>query len=193
MVQSNLFPHEVKNAKQPQRTANTARGAQPPARTAPQTGFNGQTGEQRNRCGYDQPAPKQYPQSSNRAATAAPGPHAASQDNGRVRLFGWIGRYFEVKQTQSGVSLATFSLATHKRYKDQAGNPLKETVWQRIVVWGEAAEVLGQQLRKGAKVQVEGKFKTREWTDSENNLRTTKELVARDVRFLGAAEGAMAA
>jgi single-strand DNA-binding protein len=52
------------------------------------------------------------------------------------------------------------------------------------VVWGEAAEALDQQLRKGARVQVEGKFKTREWTDRENNLRTTTELVARQVRFL---------
>lgn len=193
MVQQNLFPHEVKNGKQPQRAANATRGAQPPARISQQPSANRQAEEPRNRCGYGQPALYQNPQSSNRAATVAPGSHTGSQDNDRVRLFGWIGRYFEVKQTQSGVSLATFSLATHKRYKDEAGNSLKETVWQRIVVWGEAAEALGQQLRKGARVEVEGKFKTREWTDRENNLRTTRELVAKDVRFVNSAEGAMAA
>jgi single-strand DNA-binding protein len=193
MVQENLFPHEVKNGKQSQRAANTAQGSQPSVRTAPQAGFNRQAGEQRNRCGYGQPAAQQNAPTSNRVTNIAPRGDAALKDNGRVRLFGWIGRYFEVKQTQSGVSLATFSLATHKRYKDQAGNPLKETVWQRIVVWGEAAEAVGQQLRKGARVQVEGKFKTREWTDRENNLRTTKELVARDVRFLDAEDGAIAA
>jgi single-strand DNA-binding protein len=193
MVQNNLFPQEVKNKKQPQRAANTARGAQPPTRTAPQAGFNRQTGEQRNRCGYGQPAAKQYPEASNRVTTFAPRAQAASQDNGRVRLFGWVGRYFDVKTTQGGVPLATFSLATHKTTRDEAGNPVKETVWQRIVVWGAAARAVGEQLRKGARVHVEGRFKTREWTDSENFLHTTTELVARDVRFLDAPAEAMAA
>jgi single stranded DNA-binding protein len=193
MAQNNLFPNDVKNSKQPQRAANTARGAQPTVRTTPQAGFNRQAGEQRNRGGYGEPAAKQYPQTSNRVTTFAPRAQAASQDNGKIRMFGWVGRYFDFKTTQNGVPLATFSLATHKSTRDEAGNPVKETVWQRIVVWGAAAQAVGEQLRKGARVHVEGKFKTREWTDGENVLHTTTELVARDVRFLDVADGAMAA
>ena len=132
MVQNNLFPHDVKNSKQSQRTATTTRAAQLPTRTTPQTGFNRQPIEQRNRCGYGKPAPKQYPQTSNRVTTFAPRAHSASPENGRVRLFGWAGRYFDVKTPQSGVPLATFSLATRKSTSDEARNPQKETVWHVV-------------------------------------------------------------
>jgi single-strand DNA-binding protein len=101
----------------------------------------------------------------------------------RVRLFGRIGRYFGVKQTRSGMSLATFSMAVHQPYKDQSGNWVQGTVWLRVVVW-EAGQSLSQELRKGARVSVEGKVKTREWFDKQNNPHTTTELVAREVRFL---------
>ena len=65
---------------------------------------------------------------------------------------------------------------------------MKQTVWQRIVAWGDIARSIAEPLQKGARVSVEGKFKTREWTDKENNLRTTTELIARNVRFLDVAE-----
>jgi single-strand DNA-binding protein len=111
----------------------------------------------------------------------------------RIRLRGRVGRYFDVKRTQSGTLLAVFSMAATRPYRDESGKWLKKTVWQRIVVWGETAQAVGGQLRTGAQVSVEGKFKTREWTDSENRVHTTTELVAREVRFLDTSESGIAA
>lgn len=188
MVQQNLFPQEVSgpspaNTKQPhpQRAAIAAGGAAPAAslpsnRQAPQR-------------------IQQVPQheSQDGRAPAARAGRFHSQNGGRIRLSGRIGRYFDVKRTQRGTLLAVFSVATARPYRDESGNWLKKTAWQRVVVWGEAAQAVGQRLRKGAQVHVEGKLKTREWTDYENQLHTTTELVARDVRFVEAAGDVMAA
>ena len=84
---------------------------------------------------------------------------------------GRIGRYFELKQTQTGKSLATFTLATVEPYRDESGNWAKRTVWRRIVAWDETAVAVGELIQKGARVSVEGSFKTREWTGRENNLQ----------------------
>jgi single stranded DNA-binding protein len=115
-------------------------------------------------------------------------PHAQPshglRDSHGVRLTGRIGRYFEVKSTHRGTPLAVFSVATNHPHRDESGNWTKKTVWHRIVVWGAAARALEEQLEKGARVYIEGKFKTREWLDRENNPRTTTELVAREVRFV---------
>jgi single-strand DNA-binding protein len=182
MVQTNLFPHqEVRNSKQPQRAASKAQTAQP------STNANRQTGVPQNNAAHSQ-SPTQFPQDRNRKTAAYAGPRTQAQPSYSIRLSGRIGRYFEVKQTRTGKSLATFSLATQKPYRDESGNWLKRTVWQRIVAWGDTAQSLSQQLRQGARVAVEGKFKTREWTDREDNLRTTTELVARHVQFMDMAE-----
>jgi single stranded DNA-binding protein len=184
MVQAELFHNEVRNGKQPQRVANTNLG-RPGQFAAQQVPV---PIEQRK-----QGAQVSYRDNRSRTAGAAPGASPTSHEGNRVRLRGRIGRYFDVKRTQSGTLLAVFSVATVRPYRDESGNWQRKTVWQRIVVWGDAAQSVGEQLRKGAQVQVEGKLKTREWTDSENNLRTTTELVARDVRFVDAAENGMAA
>ena len=182
MVQAELFHNAIENGKQPQRGAHPEKSGQPPV------GLNRQSTQLRNRPGQVQQAQKPSRDNMNPSAGAAPGPHSE-----RVRLRGRIGRYFDVKRTQSGTLLAVFSLATTRPYRDESGNWQKKTGWQRIVVWGEAAQTVGEQLQKGAQVQVEGKLKTREWTDSENRLHTTTELVARDVRFVNTAENGMAA
>lgn len=181
MTQTSLFPQEVRNGKQPQRAASKAHAAQP------STNPGRQTTSAQNRPGQSQQAPNGYPSNQVRmAATPFPAQPHEPANNG-IRLTGRIGRYFEVKQTSTGKSLATFSLATQKPYRDESGTWLKRTVWQRIVAWGETAELLSAQLEKGARVSVQGRFKTREWVDRENNLRTTTELVARQVQFLDAA------
>lgn len=181
MVQTNMFPLSSKNAKQ-QRAANPAPTGQPSANVNRQvTGARSQSAQPQQTRNNDANV-------TNRDLTPHPPTRSEAKDDGRVRLFGRIGRYFDYRQTQSGKSLATFSLATHQSYRDESGSSGKKTVWQRVVAWGETAEVLSELLQKGARVSVEGKFKTREWTDRENNLRTTTELVARNVRFLDLAE-----
>lgn len=176
MVQNNLFPHEVQDRKQPQRAVKITHPRQP-------SNTSGQASAQFRaaRIGGSQ-GTNQYAMTRPADVRSQPNQHW------QVRLFGRIGPYFEVKHTQTGLLRATFSLATHRSYKDGSGNWLKQTVWQRIVAWGDTARSLGELLEKGARVSVEGKFKTREWTDKENNLRTTTELVARNVRFLDVAK-----
>lgn len=181
MVQAELFHNAIGIGKQRQRDANQEKSGHPPV------GINRQSSELRN-PGQVTQAQKLHRDKMNRTAGAASDPHSE-----RVRLRGRIGRYFDVKRTQSGTLLAVFSIATVKPYRDESGNWQKKIAWQRIVVWGEAAQTVGEQLQKGAQVQVEGKLKTREWTDSENRLHTTTELVARDIRFVDAAENGMAA
>jgi single-strand DNA-binding protein len=155
--------------------------------------MNRQTEESENRPASYQQAPKPYQDKIHRPEANAPAETSDSQHGRRVTLLGRVGRYFEVKQTTRGTLLAVFSVATDKPYRDESGNWLKKTVWQKIVVWGAAAQAIGERLHKGAPVYVEGKLKTREWTDRENRLHTTTELVARDVRFVDASENAMAA
>lgn len=140
-------------------------------------------GFQQNRSVQIRQTPKQPVQNGNFDNAAHPAPPQA----GAVQLSGRIGRYFAVKQTSTGKSLATFSLATVKPYRDESGNWTKQTVSHRVVAWGQTAELLSAQLEKGVRVSVEGKFKTREWVDRENNLRSTTELIARQVHFLDAA------
>jgi single-strand DNA-binding protein len=175
MVQNNLFPHEVQNGKQPQRAVKITHARQS-STTKGQESAQFLTARQ------------ERSQGTNQYARTSPDVGSQPKQHGQVRLFGRIGRYFEVKQTQSGVLRAVFSLATQRSFKDESGNWLTQTVWQRIVAWGDTARSIGELLEKGARVSVEGKFKTHEWTDKENNLRTTTELVAHNVRFLDIAE-----
>lgn len=175
MVQSNLFPRQASNGKQPQLQSGEARPAVFPA--TPRI----------------QQAPQPSSQTGSRMAPAAPATPSHSRADGRVRLSGRMGRYFDLKRTARGTLRAVFSIATAQPYCDPSGNWTKRTAWQRIVVWGEAAEAVGRRLRRGALVSVEGNLKTREWTDSEDRLHTTTELVAREVRFLDTAQDRVAA
>lgn len=180
MTQTSLFPQEVRNGKQPQRAASKAHAAQP------STNPSRQTTAAQNRPGQSQQAPNGIASNQVRNASMPFPARFPEPGNNGICLSGRVGRYFEIKQTSTGKSLATFSLATQKPYRDESGNWLKRTVWQRIVAWGETAESLSAQIEKGARVSVEGRFKTREWVDRDNNLRTTTELVARQVNFLDA-------
>jgi hypothetical protein len=135
--------------------------------------------------GKVQPKPNGY---GKRERNAAPTPTASSESSERgeerVSLIGRIGRYPVVKRTQRGVLLAVFSVGTDKSYKDAGGKWQKKTEWQRIVVWGDAARAVSSRLQTGAKVYVEGRRTTREWTDRENKTRTSTEVIARDIGFV---------
>jgi len=139
-------------------------------------------------CGMAPEKSKPGTESKKRDSEAVPRPRSQSQGGEEVSLIGRIGRYPEVKRTQRGVLLATFSVGSERSYKDAAGQWQKKIVWQRIVVWGEFAQSLSKRLQSGAQVYVEGKLTMREWTDRQNNKRTSTDLVADDVRFMDMAE-----
>jgi single-strand DNA-binding protein len=103
----------------------------------------------------------------------------------KVILVGNLGRDPEVRYTTSGTPVANFTMATTDRWTDPSGERKERTEWHRIVVWGKQAEIVGEYLRKGRQVYVEGSLQTREWTDREGNKRTTTEIRAQRVQMLG--------
>ena len=103
----------------------------------------------------------------------------------KVILIGNLGRDPEVRYTQGGSAVANFTMATTDTWQDQAGEKKERTEWHRIVVWGKQAEIVGEYLRKGRPVYVEGSLQTREWTDREGNKRYTTEVRAQRIQFLG--------
>jgi single-strand DNA-binding protein len=103
----------------------------------------------------------------------------------KVILIGNLGRDPEVRYTQGGTAVANFTMATTDAWQDQSGEKKERTEWHRIVVWGKQAEVVGEYLRKGRPVYVEGSLQTREWTDREGQKRYTTEVRAQRVQFLG--------
>jgi single-strand DNA-binding protein len=76
-------------------------------------------------------------------------------------------------------------MATDESFKDRNGERQKRTEWHKIVVWGKQAEVAQKYLKKGSQLYLEGRIQSREWTDKENQKRTSFEIVATDFRFIG--------
>jgi single-strand DNA-binding protein len=86
----------------------------------------------------------------------------------KVILIGNLGRDPEIRSLPSGQPVATFSLATNRRYKDRDGNRQEQTEWHNIVVFGRQAEIAGQYLTKGKQIYVEGRLQTRSWDDKQS-------------------------
>ncbi len=112
----------------------------------------------------------------------------ASRSVNKVILVGNLGRDAETKFTPSGVSMTRFSVATGRRYKDQAtGEWKEETDWSNVVLW--RAENLAPYLTKGKQVYVEGRLQTRSYEDKDGQKKYSTEVVADDVILLGGRGG----
>lgn len=108
----------------------------------------------------------------------------------RVTLLGNLGSDPEVRQTQSGISVCTLSVATSYSRRDRDTNEwVEETDWHRVVLFRKLAEVAERYLRKGSQVYIEGKLKTRKWQDQDGNNRYNTEVVADEMQMLGARGG----
>ncbi|MFI5090013.1 MAG: single-stranded DNA-binding protein [Terriglobales bacterium] len=112
----------------------------------------------------------------------------------KVILIGNLGKDPEVKVTPSGTPVAKFSLATNERYKDKAGQWQDRTEWHNLVAWQRTAEIIGEYVKKGSKIYVEGRLQTSSWDDKttgEKKYRT--EIIVNDLVLLsgrGDGEGA---
>jgi len=103
----------------------------------------------------------------------------------KVILIGNLGKDPEVKVTPSGTPVAKFSLATNERYKDKAGQWQDRTEWHNLVAWQRTAEIIGEYVKKGSKIYVEGRLQTSSWDDKttgEKKYRT--EIVVNDLVLL---------
>jgi single-strand DNA-binding protein len=104
----------------------------------------------------------------------------------KVMLIGNLGRDPEVRSTPSGQAVASFTLATSRKWRDKSGQRQEQTEWHNIVVWGKQAEIAGQYLTKGKQVYIEGRLQTRSWDDrqtGEKKYRT--EIVCDTFQMLG--------
>jgi single-strand DNA-binding protein len=99
-------------------------------------------------------------------------------------LIGNLGADPEIRYTQNGTQVATFSIATTERWKGQDGQMQESTEWHKIVAYRKLAEICGEYLNKGAKVYIEGKIQTRKWQDQSGNDRYTTEIIAREMKML---------
>ena len=108
----------------------------------------------------------------------------------KVILIGNLGRDPEVRSTPSGQPVASFSLATNRRWRDRDGNRQEQTEWHNIVCWGRQAEIAGQYLTKGKQIYVEGRLQTRSWEDRQSGeKRYRTEIVCDNFQMLGSRSG----
>ncbi|CAG9186011.1 single-stranded DNA-binding protein [Cupriavidus pampae] len=104
----------------------------------------------------------------------------------KVILVGNLGADPEVRYLPSGDAVANIRLATTDRYKDKQSNEFKEaTEWHRIAFFGKLAEIVGQYLKKGSSVYIEGRIRTRKWTDQSGQDKYSTEIVADQMQMLG--------
>jgi single-strand DNA-binding protein len=108
----------------------------------------------------------------------------------KVILIGNLGRDPEVRYAPSGAAICNVTIATSRQWKDkQSGERQEETEWHRVVFYDRLAEIAGEYLKKGRPVYVEGRLKTRKWTDKEGVEKYTTEIVAEQMQMLGSREG----
>jgi single-strand DNA-binding protein len=109
----------------------------------------------------------------------------------KVILVGNLGADPEIRYMPSGDAIANIRLATTDRYKDKASGEFKEaTEWHRVAFFGRLAEIVGEYLKKGSSVYIEGRLRTRKWQGQDGQDRYSTEIVADQMQMLGGRGGA---
>ena len=104
----------------------------------------------------------------------------------KVIIVGNLGKDPEMRSFPSGDQVANVTIATTDKWKDkQTGEAKEATEWHRVVFNGRLAEIVGQYLRKGSQVYVEGSLRTRKWTDQSGVEKYTTEIRADQMQMLG--------
>ena len=113
----------------------------------------------------------------------------------KVMLIGNVGRDPNVRYLEGnnagnqGRKVATFTLATSERYRDRNGETRENTEWHNIVAWGQPADVCERFVRKGTQLYIEGKLRTRKYTDAQGMEKYTTEINVDTLQFLGRRDG----
>lgn len=108
----------------------------------------------------------------------------------KVILIGNLGKDPEVRHLDNGAVVANFPIATSESYIDKnTGDKREVTDWHNIVAWRGLAKISETYLKKGMKVYIEGKLRTRSWQDENKNTRYTTEVIADNMTMLSRAEG----
>src|SRR5579875_290287 len=108
----------------------------------------------------------------------------------KVILLGNVGKDPEIRTTAGGMTVASFSLATAERAKDQSGNWTDKTEWHNLVCFGRTAEIVRDYVKKGTQLFIEGKIQTRSWDDKESGQKRYRtEIIVNDLSLLGGRQG----
>ena len=108
----------------------------------------------------------------------------------KVFLLGNVGKDPEIRTTAGGMTVASFSLATADRAKDQQGNWADKTEWHNLVCFQRTAEIVRDYVKKGSQIFVEGKIQTRSWDDKTSGEKKYKtEILVNDLSLLGGKGG----
>jgi len=102
----------------------------------------------------------------------------------KAMIIGNLTRDPELRNTPSGVSVATFSVATNQIWTDPSGQKQERVEFHNVVTWRKLADICGQYLKKGSKVYIEGRLQTRDWTGQDGVKRYRTEIVADNMIML---------
>lgn len=103
----------------------------------------------------------------------------------KTMLIGNLGADPDLRYLPNGTATATISLATTRKWKDKnSGERKEETEWHRVVLFGRLAEVAGEYLKKGSKIYIEGRLKTRKWQGQDKQDHYTIEIIAEELQML---------
>ena len=103
----------------------------------------------------------------------------------KVFLIGRLARDPELRYIPSGTAVTTFTVASNRVYTLASGEKREETCFVRVVAWARQAELVGEYLSKGSPVFVEGRLQSRSWETPDGQKRSTLEVVAQNIQFLG--------
>jgi single-strand DNA-binding protein len=107
----------------------------------------------------------------------------------KVILVGNLGRDPELRYLPSGEQVANITIATSSKYKNKTGELVEETEWHRVTFFGKLADIVGQYLKKGSSIYVEGRIKTRKYTDKDGVEKYATDIIANEMQMLGGREG----
>ena len=103
----------------------------------------------------------------------------------KVLILGNVGKDPEVRHLEGGASVANFTVATSEYYKDRNGQRQERTEWHNIVCWRQLADFADKYVKKGSQVFIEGKIRSREYTDQNNQRRFVFEIFADSLQLAG--------
>lgn len=103
----------------------------------------------------------------------------------KVILIGRLGREPELRYMANGEAVCNFSVATSESWKDKSGQRQEATEWHNVTMYRKLAEIAGQYLKQGSQVYIEGKIKSRKYTDKNGVERTAYDIIANELKMLG--------
>ena len=112
----------------------------------------------------------------------------ASRGVNKVILVGNLGNDPEVRYMPNGEAVANLSIATSESWKDKQGQLQERTEWHKLTAYRKLAEIIGEYVKKGSRLYVEGKLQTRKWQDQQGNDRYTTEVIISEMQMLGGNE-----